>query len=232
MTKDEAMEIALSKGWLAEQPASFSRLLLEASVFLRIERRTRIFLQDDPAGGLYGLVAGALGISICGEATQPRLVTIIRPVFWFGQAAVVTRGPRIVGVYTNETSQLLHVPLANLDQITWNDPEALRAVAALGIQQVGLGVRAAADLLIRSTNRRIAATLLRCLGADADADDPVAMRVRATQDEIAEMSNVSRDSVNRCLSDLNDRGWITTGYNHIDVRNRAALFDFAYGEDR
>ena len=59
-----AEQVLSRQGWLARQPKAFQRLVFAESQLQQFESGASIYFQGDPPGGLYGLAAGAFGISI------------------------------------------------------------------------------------------------------------------------------------------------------------------------
>ena len=85
----------------------------------------------------------------------------------------------------------------------------------------------AADLLIRDSERRCAAVLLRMAGRRfADPDDTTPVDALLTQDELAGAANMSRNSVGTMLKRLAARGLIELGYRTMVVMSPAALRSF------
>jgi CRP/FNR family cyclic AMP-dependent transcriptional regulator len=88
-------------------------------------------------------------------------------------------------------------------------------------------VTIAADLLIRDSERRCAAVLLRLSGRRfAGPEDTKPVEVSVTQDDLAGAANLSRSSVRSMLGRLAERGLIEQGYRGIAVRAPAALRAF------
>ena len=102
------------------------------------------------------------------------------------------------------------------------------SLGALSIANLDLAITTVRDLLLSRGDQRIAATLLR-VTSDAEPDAPNGYRL--TQSELGEMSNTSRQLVNRCLAAFERMGWIKQGYNRISIRNAAALQGFARGSE-
>ena len=90
-----------------------------------------------------------------------------------------------------------------------------------------IALNIAADLLIRDSERRCAAVLLRLSGRRfADPEDLEPVDVAVTQDDLAGAANLSRSSVKSMLGRLAARGLIEQGYRGIVVRAPAALRAF------
>ena len=59
-----AEQALLRRGWLAGQPEDFRRAVLDQCLLLPLERGMPVYHQGDPPGGIFGIAAGALAISI------------------------------------------------------------------------------------------------------------------------------------------------------------------------
>ena len=105
------------------------------------------------------------------------------------------------------------------------------ALGALSFQAYSVTVRVVRDLLVPDTNRRIASTLLRISGSIDALLSASRSDVRINQDELAELTNVSRNSVNRALRSFEKAGWVTLKYAQIVIREPDALKNFAQGRD-
>jgi CRP-like cAMP-binding protein len=90
-----------------------------------------------------------------------------------------------------------------------------------------ISVTIAADLMIRDSDRRCAAALLRLAGCrQAGPQDATAVEVPLTQNELAGAANLSRNSVGTMLQRLEKRGFVEVGYGAVTVRAPAALRAF------
>ncbi len=88
----------------------------------------------------------------------------------------------------------------------------------------------AADLLIRDSERRCAAVLLRLGGRRfAGPEDTEPVEVSIMQSELAGAANLSRNSVGTMLQRLKARGLIELGYRGMTIRAPAALRAFVDG---
>jgi CRP-like cAMP-binding protein len=87
-----------------------------------------------------------------------------------------------------------------------------------------IAARVVGDLLIPSGERRIAAVLTRLAGG---GHSPAVLRL--SQAMIAQMSNSSRDRVNRTLRKFATQGWLQLGYQTLTIIDSAALERFSRG---
>jgi CRP/FNR family cyclic AMP-dependent transcriptional regulator len=106
-------------------------------------------------------------------------------------------------------------------------PEWWRHFLRLAIVYGDVTAVIATDLLIRDSERRCAAVLLRLGGRRfAGPDDTKPVEVSVTQDDLAGAANLSRSSVRSMLGRLTARGLIEQGYRDIVVREPASLRAF------
>jgi len=215
-------------GWLSKQPAPFRHQILRMARPIEVARWHWVFAIDDPAGGIYGVISGGIGIVGAGPFHTLRLGHVLRAGSWFGYHPILTGGRRRVqSMRAMENSALLYVPLAPLRTLVDSDPVAARCVGAMADGFSILATRVVSDLLIPEAPQRIAAVLLRVTAAEDGVEPVHPDGFLMTQAELGEMANVSRPHVNRVLGDFLDNGWITKRYQRLRVLDAEALRAFA-----
>lgn len=223
MNRNAAERIAAGSAWLAGQPTAFGRAVIEQARLVSFSAGSTIFDPDDPPGGIYGLVAGAVLVTVVPPHGGPLPAHLLRPPVWFGEGPALQRGPRWLGFHAQEACFALHVPLVALAALTEGDTAATRSLAAISQGSMRIAARVIADLLIRPPERRIAAVLARVAAPEGTA-------FRLTQGELGELANASREQVNRALARFAAAGWLTAGYRQVTLREAGALADFAGDE--
>ncbi len=216
-------EVLTTSGWLADTPACFRDALLERCAPRRYDRGEMIYRAGDPAGGLYGLVSGSLGIVLAPEHSEPYVGTFARPGFWIGEASVLTRSRRLVGVQALRESRIAHLPLSQWDALTQAEPEAWRWFAHLISRNEQLALAVAAALMTRDSTGRLAAILLILSTHGALPAPDGFVEIEASQDDLARMANLSRSSTGRILGVLEAAGVIDNAYRRIRVIDLAGL---------
>jgi hypothetical protein len=142
----------------------------------------------------------------------------------------------------NEPSVVLHVPLAEFDRLREEFPTAVRAYGKLPTLGEALYLATVADLLIRDTDRRLAAVLLRVSGAEPPpyrpgewptpgegegSSDPSG--VALTQALLADLANASPHTVARFVDRATRAGWIDWRYGRVRITSLQGLSAFAAG---
>lgn len=218
-------------GWLSRQPSAFRAAILAERRIVHIKRGEVVYREGDAGGSIYGVIDGGIGVLIGPPRLSPRLCHIVRAGAWFGIGPVLSGGNRTMELRASEPSTLLTVSAATIAAINHDDPETIRRIGGLSSEILDVAARIAAELLIPQSNRRIAAVLLRVVAADALVDPGRPLRALLSQNQLAEMSNVSRNLVNIALRQFKAAGWVETQYNHVNIIAAPALAHFAYAED-
>lgn len=216
-TDPQLLEIFHRSGWLSERKAGFRDALLTAGQVqsYRAGESTH-HLGDDP-GGIYGVIEGSFGVIGQSPSVGVVLGHIYRAASWFGEGPMITRRPRMLSFKAMEPSQVLYVPLGDLDHMRRHFPGAETELMTLVAYSSHVATIAMADLLIRRADRRIAAVLLRVTSATLLPEPLETTGCFVTQSDLAEMANVSRHTINTVLKKFEAKGWIKTGYSQISV---------------
>jgi CRP/FNR family cyclic AMP-dependent transcriptional regulator len=218
-----AKQVLSQRGWLAEQPKQFRGLVLSECQLQQYARGAPVYHIGDPLGGIYGIAAGALAISIAPGESGPHLAHLGREGTWIGEGPFLTGKPRRVELVAATDCVLMYLPLYVMERIASDDPEASRRFAQIAMRNLDLALQVINDLMIAQPERRIAAVLVRSSGVQ---DQPI---IRVSQAELGALANASRKLVNRALRQFGEAGWVEPGYNAIKIRDTRALTAFAAG---
>ena len=219
MDISQAKQVLTMRGWLTKTPAPFREAVLSNCVLRDFAAGETIYAQGDRSGGLWGLAAGTIGVELAGDHRNPGFAYLTGRGFWIGAHPVVLGTDRQVGLVALRPSSLLHLPTASFLRLASEDPEAWRWLAVLPLMQTTLAFGVLDDLLIRDTRRRCAAVLLRLAGcrgpgAVSEPDD-----IHVTQEQLAEMLNMSRTALGEVLRWFEARGLISRRYGKLTIDN-------------
>lgn len=182
-------------------------------------------------GELLGLAQGVVAFrTVLGPPDLP-LMHFVHPVFWFGYVPILSGRPRRLSATARTEVWLGRVAHADVRALLDRRPDWWHHLMPLAVTYGDVASRIAADLLIRSSERRCAAVLLRLSGHRfADHPDHVATELGITQEELAGAANLSHSSVHGILKRLADRGLVQPGYRALTILDPNALQSFADGE--
>ena len=164
--------------------------------------------------------------TILGRADTP-IMHFAHPVFWFGYVPILTGRPRRIAASAKTSVWLARIPQTAVRALLDQRSDWWRHLMQLSIIYGDVSQSIAADLLIRDSERRCAATLLRLGGRRfAGPEDKRPAEVPVTQSDLAGAANLSRNSVGTMLQRIKERGLIEQGYRGIVVSAPAALRAF------
>jgi CRP/FNR family cyclic AMP-dependent transcriptional regulator len=224
LDKGKACEIVLSRGWLHRTPIEFQRAVLERCRLEQFEAGKPIYSVGDEPGGMFGIVAGCVGITVAPGELGPYIAHFAMPGSWFGQAAAFTRQPRRVGLTATRDTELLHLPLWAIDEIVRSDPSTWRLFGLLTIEHLDTAVGASDDLMMRDHLKRVVAVLLRmgnCRLVSPRSCGPIEIDIN--HEDIAHTANVARTTAGAILRKLESDGHLALSYRRISILAPDAL---------
>lgn len=203
--------------WLSRQRPTFVDAFLAQAAHLRMEPGSVIVPADDVNCGVIGILAGSVAMHLRSKRGSDHLVGIQHAGYWCGRCELVALTPPDLVIRARATTSLVHVSGEDVRRLLLEHPAAPQAFAELADEQA----RGLTTLLEAAFERRPVARLARKLLAAAGADD--GEPVRLTQEDIADMTSLSRGTVNRLLAQLAASGAITTAYGRLVIADRARL---------
>lgn len=213
----EGAQILMRSGWFAGLPPRLRALLLDRARISQVAPGQWIYGTGDALNGLYGVLDGAVHLLLTLPDGETRLLDIVQSGQLFGQAARFGGGPRLVTALAGAPSRLLFVPDHALGEIARAEPDVWRNFTALLYGQLAAALQLAAASMHLAPHRLVAARLMLLAAGGRRAALPV------TQSQLAEMTGLSRKTVNGHLASLQKSGVIARGYRVIAVLQPARL---------
>jgi CRP-like cAMP-binding protein len=220
LSREYAEQIICKNGWLATMPEPFRAQLLSKALFLTFKPGQTLFQSGDPAGGIYGLVAGTLTVNTASSGALSRLVHIASPGGWLGEGGFITGQARRITLIAKTEVWVMHVPLEMMELMARTEPKNIRAFGNISVMWADSLLRIVYDLQIKNVSARIASALHR-IASTTDTPVPV------TQENLSIIANTSRQQVNNVIQHFADLGWVEIGYRSITITNPSALQHYA-----
>jgi len=230
MDHEEGIGILKDRGWLNATPTEFQDAIVSLCDWQSLEAGAPIQAGAEEEGELIGLARGIVEMrTVLGRADTP-LMHLAYPVFWFGYVPILTGRPRGIAAAAKTAVWLARIPQAAVRALLAERPEWWRHLMQLSIIYGEVSQTIAADLLIRDSERRCAAVLLRLGGRRfSGPEDKEPVEVPLTQNELAGAANLSRNSIGTMLQRLKARRLIEQGYRGMTVLAPEALRAFVDG---
>jgi CRP/FNR family cyclic AMP-dependent transcriptional regulator len=222
-------QMLLANPWFAGLPATVRGALLSASEVVRLRTGEMLFRQGDAltgahgqAAGFYGLLRGLLKSSTLREDGREAILVVLEPGNWFGEVSLLDGQPRTHDTTAMQDCEVLVVPAAAFQALMQRAPFAQSMALLLAARVRGLyGMME--DVTLRSLRARVARRLLMLARGDATQAKDFRESVAISQEALAMMVGVSRQTLSKELQELHAMGAISIGYGSIGILSPAKL---------
>lgn len=217
-------EVLANTGWLSHTPPDFAEAILANCHWRSVEGGATIQHAGDDLSVILGLARGTITMTTGLASPDAPMMHICHAGWWFGFVPLFLDTKLPNGIVARGDVLLASIVRSQLESMLSARPEWWRHVGVLGAIYGNTAANVAADLMIRDSARRCAASLLRL--ANCRFQNPGgAQQVEAplSQDELAAISNLSRTSISTILHDLEQSGLITLGYRSVTLNNPARM---------
>ena len=212
--------------WFAGMPVADRRAVIAASERLRLAAGGMLFRQGDavPAGqgAFYGVVGGGIKASSLREDGKEAILVVLEAGNWFGEISLIDGQPRTHDATAVVDSELLVLPRPAFDRLMQR-PAFARAVCRMLAARVRSLYGMVEDATLRSTRARVARRLLLLARGDATQARETRPVVPVSQEALAMMLGVSRQTLSKELQALAQAGAVTLGYGRIAIASVARL---------
>jgi CRP-like cAMP-binding protein len=215
-------ELLRTGRWFAALPDELQTQLLDAAVVREAGAGECVAGRGDEPSGLYAVVDGAMRVSGQSDAGREVLHMVVEPPSWFGELSVIDGLPRTQDVTADVASALLHVPQRALDAILAGEPRYWQHVALLMAHRLRLAMLALEDVAQVPPRVRLARRLAMLIEGYGDHTHP-RRTVELRQEQLAMMLNVSRQTANQLLKELEALGLVKLSYGEIEIIDAAGL---------
>jgi CRP/FNR family cyclic AMP-dependent transcriptional regulator len=221
--RDERRAVLLRNAWFRELPGALADAIVSDGVVRRY-RDQLIYAEGDPPNGLFALLSGEVRVRHTGHDAGSTALMILSPGGWFGEAAMVDGQPRSSDALAVGTVQALQVTPVAFARLTAGDVAHYAPFARLVCAQY----RAAMKYIVGTSNLPLRVRLAKRLVAlaashGADVDEGRRIDLQLSQEALADMVGVSRQSLNKALGQLRREGLVAVRYAQITVRDAARL---------
>jgi CRP-like cAMP-binding protein len=192
---------------------------LAASIMVKKRQRgTYIFFQGDPADGVCILRSGAIAIVLDSPDGRELVINELRAGDCFGELAVITNQNRSTGALALKDCELLVIPAEAFRAALDFDAKLSRRIMELTAERLRTSSERESALAFFSAEGRLARVLL-----NLDRRESARGFVTISQEELAQRTGLTRQTVAKALGRWRRSGWLLTGRGRIMLLNRSAL---------
>jgi CRP/FNR family transcriptional regulator, cyclic AMP receptor protein len=212
--------------WYASLPLATQTRLLESLICIKAKKGEVALQANQPAQGWYAVMSGLVTVQTISVEGRSSAFLGAAAGDWFGEGTALKNELRRYEVIALRDSELMCLPLAEF--------HALRADSMAFnhflVDQLNLRLGQAMALIeasrLRTPEQRVALSLSRLFWHRS-------RKLNLSQDELASLVGVSRQTVNRALQSLVQRGLISLEFGRVAIADDEALtrLIFASPED-
>lgn len=208
--------------WFAGLSERHRLALLAVGESLNLRTGEMLYRQGDPPGGFFGVLRGSFKVSTLREDGKEGILAVMEAGNWFGETSLLDHLPRPHDVTAREETEVLVVPQTAFDGLM-RSPAFARAISILLATRVRLLYGLVEDAMLRSISTRVARRLLALTRGDATVSRDLRSTLLVSQDALAMMLGVTRQTLSKELKLLARDGVLVVGYRRIDILSLAGL---------
>jgi CRP/FNR family cyclic AMP-dependent transcriptional regulator len=179
---------------------------------------TFIFFQSDLPDAVYLLWRGAVAIRLENPDGQELVINEMSPGDCFGELGLLTGQPRSASAEAIVDSAVLLVPGNTFNAVLGQEPSLALSLLEITARRLQNSSRREEALAFHDAQQRLARHLLH-LDQLASAKGYLTV----SQDELAQWTGLTRQTVATILGRWRRMGWLLTGRGHIVLLNRREL---------
>lgn len=174
---------------------------------------------------LYCVLKGHLKVTASDADGDEVLISLMRSGDSFGHIAFLDRGPRSATVTAMDAVELLVIRRADFDLVLQRAPKiggALLVAMARVIRRLTERMEDSAFLDVRGRLAKRLLDLTEVIGTPIDGNQSV-LRIKLSQQELGNMVQATRESVNKCLRQFERDGVIHRSAGRLVILNHQRL---------
>lgn len=197
----------------------------------RYDAHKVILRQGDVSGDMYYIVRGLLKVTSCDANGREIVMNLLKAGDSFGEIAFLDGRARSATVTTLDACELLEIRRGDFFRLLQRFP-AINANLLMAMAQL---IRRLTERAEDNAFLDVRARLAKWLGDLADnhgtqlGPRQVALTVRLSQQELGDMIQATRESVNKCLREWTREGIIQQNGRQLIIEDRERLRDLASG---
>jgi CRP-like cAMP-binding protein len=212
--------------WFGALPLADRKAVLAACEMQRLRPGEMLFRQGDRVppgrGAFYGLVSGRIKASSLREDGKEAILVVLEAGNWFGEISLIDQQPRTHDATALGEAEVLALPRRAFDALMKRPAFAL-AVCRMLAARVRSLYGMVEDATLRSTRARVARRLLLLARGDATQAPDARPVVPVSQESLAMMLGITRQTLSKELKALVGEGAVVLGYGRIEIASVAKL---------
>lgn len=221
-SKTDLLAQFVANPWFAALPLAERRALLEAGDVVTLRAGEVLYRKGDAGSSFIGVAAGGFKVSTLGEDGREAILSVVESGNWFGEASMLDGLPRPHDATAMADTTVVAIAAPAFEQLMLR-PAFARAMGVLLSSRVRALYGLVEDTMLRSTRTRITRRLLSLARGDATLAAAARARLVVSQEALAMMLGITRQTLSKELKVLVKEGVLSLGYGRIDILQMSEL---------
>ena len=223
MGKVDVEGVLARNSWFANLPAELSESILHAGR-LRFFESSLIYSADDKADGIFALVSGQVRLMRTSATGQLAFLAIASPGAWFGLSSALDGRPHAYDAIAIGETAVFHLSQEKFTQLIGGRIDNYTVFVKLLCHHFRVAVEYVSALRTHPPILVLAHELIRMAGRHGQrTENGVRIDLRLSQEDWAAMVGVGRQTINRLLKKLEEKGIASVNYASITIHRMDAL---------
>ena len=209
--------------WFSVLPEAFQNFILEHGKQITFEKNSYVFHAQDLFDGIYTVLEGSISLGYVDVNGNEALSAIAEPIMWFGEISLIDHEPRSHDAIALKKSTVLHIPAKPLNDLLKDNPYYWYYFARLTSQKLRYVFLEQIAIQTRSLSQRLAQRLLFILEGYGNHLIVQERQIHISQDQLANMLTVSRQTINHELNLLEKQNIIKISFRKIEILDMEKL---------
>ncbi|QNK66781.1 Crp/Fnr family transcriptional regulator [Variovorax sp. PAMC26660] len=202
-------------------PDAVQQTLLDVAHRKRLVRGDSLFLKGSSPDALFGVIAGSLRVSVVAPGGREAVIGVLEPGHWFGEVSLLVGRERVYDTCAVEDTEMAVVRAEDFHRLIAERPDVHMAFTRLVCLRLRQALAWIDDAILMPLPVRLAHRLLTIDVHPASANEAAMLAV--SQEDLAFMLGVSRQSVNRQLKLWEEEGMLRLRYRGVELLDRDRL---------
>ncbi|EPF72614.1 cyclic nucleotide-binding protein [Acinetobacter gyllenbergii] len=203
--------------WFSHLAEPFQNFIIQHGKKHIIEKNAAVFKAQDIFDGVYGVLEGSISLGYIDVNGNEAIAAIAEPIMWFGEISLIDQQPRSHDAVALKKSVVLQIPAQALHDFLLQNPYYWYYFALLTSQKLRYVFLEQIAIQTQSISQRLAQRLLFILEGYGNRALIQDFSIQISQDQLANMLTVSRQTINQELNQFEKQGVIQLGFKKIVV---------------
>ncbi|WP_405600923.1 MULTISPECIES: Crp/Fnr family transcriptional regulator [unclassified Pseudoalteromonas] len=204
--------------WFKSRSQYLKNFLLTQGKTRSLKAQQSLFLRGDKHNGIYAVLSGVVRISGVNNEGKEAVLSFIETPLWFGEVTLFDGGLRTHDVYAQTDVVLFYVPQRALEQLLNEQPQYWQEFGLLLAQKLRLMFISMEDHALLSAEQKVC-NRLPILSEHTEHLTPLVL----SQQQLADMTYLTRQTINQILQRLVELQAISLGYQRITILDKQKL---------